>query len=237
MKSRLHFGCCTGWFFAAVLATAITESAWAVPSFFSDDPRLPNPDRPYVMESGNFGFDNLFISSLEIRATNPSQLDTPILNMDGDWEFDSTYDVAFSAFAGIGTGPAVPVTGTGTARARGVAPGGTLIFEPRVYETEMLTLNLQGQVFSQPFMIRESPTLVSGGVTTTEDPCPVCGSPFIGYRISSFFDVFAELSFDGGGTWVPSPQAVRIVQTPEPARALLVLCGVISGFALRRKRR
>src|SRR5688500_264954 len=135
MKARLNFGCNAGCVFAALLVAAITEPAWAVPTFISDDPRLPNPDRPYVLESGNLGFAELFISGLAIRSTIPSQLDTPTMNMDGDWEFDSTYDVAFSAFAGIGLGPPVPVTGTGTARARGVAPGGTLIFEPRVYET------------------------------------------------------------------------------------------------------
>jgi hypothetical protein len=214
------------------------RSAAGAPTFLSTDPRLPNPDRPYVMESGNLGFPDLFVSGLKIWATNPAQLDTPSMTIDGGWGFDSTYDVAFSAFAGIGTGPAVPVMGTGTARAIGVAEPDELIFAPRVYQTEMLMLNLEGQVFSQPFMIRESPTLASLGVTTTEDPCPVCDRPFPEYRISSFFDVFTELSINGGTTWVPSPQSVRILQTPEPGSILLLVCGVGLGMtALGRARR
>ena len=213
-------------------------SAAAAPTFISIDPRLPNPDRPYVMESGNLGFPDLFVSGLKIWATNPAQLDTPSMTIEGGWEFHSTYDVAFSAFAGIGTGPAVPVMGTGTAQATGAAGPDGLIFEPRVYQTEMLMLNLQGQVFSQPFMIRESPTLASLGVTTTEDLCPLCDPPFDTYRISSFFDVFTELSIDGGTTWVPSPQSVRILQTPEPGSLLLLACGVgICMTALGRARR
>jgi hypothetical protein len=94
----------------------------------------------------------------------------------------------------------------------------------------MIMLNLQGQVLSQPFMIRESPTLASRGVTTTEVLCPLCDPPFDTYRISSFFDVFTELSIDGGTTWVPSPHSVRILQTPEPGSLLLLACGV--GFGM-----
>jgi hypothetical protein len=217
--------------------TSIAVTAVAAPTFISTDPRLPNPDRPYVMESGNFGFPDLFVSGLKIWATNPAQLDTPAMNIEGGWEFDSSYDVAFSAFAGIGTGPAVPVMGTGTARATGAAGPDGFIFEPRVYQTEMLMLNLQGQVLSQPFMIRESPTLASPGVTTTQDMCPLCDPPFVRYQISSFFDVFTELSIDGGATWVPSPSSVRLVQTPEPASFLLLLCGVGAGVIAQRYKR
>jgi hypothetical protein len=187
---------------------------------------------------GKFWFPDLFVAGLQIWATNPAQLDTPSMTIEGGWEFDSTYDVAFSAFAGIGTGPTVPVMGTGTARAKGAAAQDGFIFEPRVYQTEMLMLNLQGQVFSQPFMIRESPTLASRGVSTTQDTCPQCDPVFVRYRITSFFDVFTELSINGGETWVPSPSSVRIIQTPEPEGLLLLVCGVGFGVpALGRGRR
>ncbi len=58
-------------------------------------------------------------------------------------------------------------------------------------------------------MLRESPTLHSTGQTTVRsDPR--------GYRISSFFDVFLELSVDGGSTWTPADNSVRLVMTPTP---------------------
>ena len=46
-------------------------------------------------------------------------------------------------------------------------------------------------------MIRESPTLASTGRTTIATLSD-------GYLISSFFDVFTEVSLDGGMSWNPA---------------------------------
>jgi hypothetical protein len=64
----------------------------------------------------------------------------------------------------------------------------------RFFDTEMLQLDIIGG----PFMIRESPTRASTGKTAITD----LGGGL--YRIDSFFDVFTELSLDGGQTWHPS---------------------------------
>jgi len=50
-----------------------------------------------------------------------------------------------------------------------------------------------------PLASRESPTLASTGETR------ITPSPG-GFMISSFFDVFTELSLDGGKTWSPASQ-------------------------------
>src|SRR6185295_11164690 len=79
------------------------------------------------------------------------------------------------------------------------------------FQTEMLSMNLSGNSPVGPFMIRESPTLQSLGATNTT---PVGGQ----FLINSFFDVFTELSLDGGQSWMPSttgPGHVTLV--PEPA--------------------
>lgn len=81
-------------------------------------------------------------------------------------------------------------------------------------------------------MIRESPTLASTGQTTITD---VGGGEF---SITSFFDIFTELSVDGGQTWMPAengPYTVYAQQTPDsgstfsllliPALALVVWRG------------
>jgi hypothetical protein len=64
-------------------------------------------------------------------------------------------------------------------------------------------------------MIRESPTLASTGKTTER---PGAG----GFYIDSFFDIFTELSLDGGQTWMPSDSGAGHVQmdilNPTPAR-------------------
>ena len=78
-----------------------------------------------------------------------------------------------------------------------------------IYDTEMLQLDLTGTGPFGPFMIRESPTKQSTGKTTIQ---VVTG----GYMIDSFFDVFTELSIDGGASWSPAPAATHVDLSPDP---------------------
>lgn len=100
---------------------------------------------------------------------------------------------------------------------------------PGTFDTEMLSMNLQGGTMPPGVMVRESPTRQSLGQTHI---APIGGGM---YRIDSFFDVFTELSLDGGQTWMPSEGApTRVQLTPAPgAVALLGLGGLL---ACRRRR-
>ncbi len=87
-----------------------------------------------------------------------------------------------------------------------------------VYNTEMLAMNLS----NPSVMMRESPTRQSTGKTTVREVAP-------DYYISSFFDIFTEISVDGGATWIPAPESLRIeldnlVKTPGDT------CGTLSIF-------
>ena len=84
-------------------------------------------------------------------------------------------------------------------------------------------------------MILESPTLWSFGQTTITD---IGGGQ---YHIDSFFDIFTELSLDGGSTWLPSAGSTRIELGPNalqqvvPEPAALGLLGVaLLGWRQRR---
>jgi hypothetical protein len=79
----------------------------------------------------------------------------------------------------------------------------------RFFDTEMLSLDIAGGGLPAGTMIRESPTRASTGKTAIHDDG---GGQF---RIGSFFDIFTELSLDGGATWTPSPGAARI-HLPAP---------------------
>ena len=59
-------------------------------------------------------------------------------------------------------------------------------------------------------MLRESPTLQSLGRTGIE---PVAGG---GFKIDSFFDVFTEISLDGGQTWSASDTAGHMALHNDP---------------------
>ena len=100
--------------------------------------------------------------------------------------------------------------------ASGASPGRvwtyhyTDISPTRYFQEEMLSLNISGNGPFGSSMIRESPTKQSLGHTTilTE-----LGGTF---SIDSFFDVFTELSLDGGQTWIPSQEILHIeLQAPS----------------------
>ena len=180
-----------GWRFAielhsALMAIALASPSVAAPSFISHDPRLPNPDRPYVMKTGAGYGAVVGLDDLTIRVANPAQLDIPTINSQGTWEFDSTFDIHYSAILSIGTAPPRYVIGTGSARTVGIAPGGGPILAPRVYDTELLALDLND---GPSFMFRESPMFQSTGLTTVEDACPACGFRLFSFecRVSSMY--------------------------------------------------
>jgi len=99
----------------------------------------------------------------------------------------------------------------------------------RVFDTEVLRMDVSGGTLPPNAMIRESPTLASTGNTFIT---PDAG----GYRIDSFFDVFFELSLDFGQNWAPSTGPGHMVLVPEPAACSLLALAVASLLARRRQR-
>jgi len=99
------------------------------------------------------------------------------------------------------------------------------------FDTEMLALNLSGTSPFGPFMIRESPTLASLGQTKISD---LGGGLF---RIDSFFDVFTELSVDGGQSWIPSSSSAHVVLMPVPEPSLCAFAGLAIAALISRCRR
>jgi hypothetical protein len=77
------------------------------------------------------------------------------------------------------------------------------------YSTEMLQLSISGGSLPPALRLRESPTLASRGrLNAVAD-----GER---YQIDSFFDVFLEVSADGGGTWAPASGPVALDLAPPP---------------------
>jgi hypothetical protein len=205
-------------FLSLCFATTLANSAVALDSFRSIDNRLPEPNHPYDMTSGTVHFPSsppFALYDLQFLPKTPSQLDVPTLNKDGNWEFDSSFDISYKAVISAGLEPAHTVSGFGTARAVGTAPGGSFT---QVFDSELVSLNLFGLSPNPDVMFRESPTLRSSGVTTRENTCPPCASIVTYWRISSYFDVFAEVSFNGGSTWTAGDQAIHIEQIADPAK-------------------
>jgi hypothetical protein len=157
---------------------------------------------------------------------------------DGDGNHDEIeqFDSTLEGTANVVNPPAgqVGVTASGPVVTKvfdRLGPTGPIL--TGTFDTEMLQMNLTGATPLGPFMIRESPTLRSTGQTTITD---IGGGQF---RIDSFFDVFTELSIDGGATWMPDTNGpARVELVPEPGTLTLLGLGaaVLAGLGWRRRR-
>lgn len=98
------------------------------------------------------------------------------------------------------------------------------------FNAQITNFDFAGTFNSHPFEVKQNPGMASTGVTTINQV-----SPGGMYQVSSFFDVFAELSLDNG-PFVPGPERHATVgaATPEPGSlglaglGLLVLAGITS---------
>jgi hypothetical protein len=119
----------------------------------------------------------------------PSTLVKFKLSMDGQNWLDEVTDL------GVLSAHITNTTGTGSTS---------------TFDTEMLQLDISGGSLPPAMMIRESPTKASLGKNTLRsDPR--------GYRVSSFFDVFLEMSTDDGQTWIPANRSIRVQASMPPA--------------------
>ncbi|MBM3934233.1 MAG: CHRD domain-containing protein [SAR202 cluster bacterium] len=90
-------------------------------------------------------------------------------------------------------------------------------------QTEMIAMNLVGHSSMGPVIVRESPTLQSLGMlreTVNNVPGTLDVPPFTSVgTVDSFFDIFTELSIDGGANWIPASNQTRIrgTMTHKPA--------------------
>lgn len=92
------------------------------------------------------------------------------------------------------------------------------------FSVEMIDMLLTGTFMGMNVQIRESPTLPSMGQTSIQ---PAGGGMYV---IDSFFDVFTELSINGG-PWIPSDGSTHVDLVPEPASIVLVGLAFLVGWA------
>jgi len=170
------------------------------------NPALPPTDGVYRSPShvrGEYVGPDLQIVLQDVRL-RPLADPPPVVTTAGTDEIQ-TFQMMAKGTAIITMGGAVgelePVELTGPVQTRvlGKADQTTGQFQAEIVSM-ILSGYIQGVV---PIMIRESPTLASSGQIGIEDADP-------GFFIESFFDVFTELSVDGGNTWIASTGSVRV---------------------------
>jgi hypothetical protein len=202
------------WFPASTGPVRMTLQAPA-PEQVMPTPNLPPTNSSYA-SPGLFSIyaNGVIISNVTHRAFSQSPPPPPP-GQTQTASFDSTVDLLISTDGGAtfraASAPApvaVQVNGRGDLDTSST----------RFFDTEMLALNVSGGNLPAGLLIRESPTRASLGRTSVRQNA-VDGS----YRVSSFFDVFTELSLDGGQTWSPSTAPPgRLTLSASPA--ILITC-------------
>ena len=114
--------------------------------------------------------------------------------------------------------------------------------DTKFYDTELMGLTISGGGLAPNIMLRESPTLASTGQTKVTD---IGGGQF---AIDSFFDVFTEVSVDGGANWTPSQANASHIGFESPVENIptlsqwgLIILGIMllmlgAFYIMRRKR-
>ena len=174
----------------------------AVNEYFSPQPVLPPLNSVYISPAQ---WHVLFAQGIVIRDVRhrffTQNYPLPALGITQTETFSSEVDFELSTDNGATYQPA-----SGHGQRDGASDAQLRMWAARCSSTrEMLQLDLSGN----GILLRESPTLQSTGQTTVR---PVSG----GYMISSFFDIFTEMSMDGGNTWQPAQQAGHVEMQPDP---------------------
>jgi hypothetical protein len=187
-------------------------------NFFTGN-TLPPPNSKYISPAQWHALyaNGIIISNVTHRAFTENSPPPP-LGTSATHTFDSLLDFDLSMDNGASfsriTAPAQV-----TVNLQAVSTSGGI----QIYDTEMLRLNISEGDLPSGLQIRTSPSQPSTGQTT------VAPSSSGRFMISSFFDVFTELSLDGGKTWSPSsasghmemrPDLTAIPPLPEPSPLL-----------------
>lgn len=110
--------------------------------------------------------------------------------------------------------------------------GKTALDEVGTFNDQITSLDLTGTFNGHTAEIILNPAQNTTGQTTITH---LGGEP-PAFRIDSFFDVFTELSIDGG-TFIPGPERTADLTTPEPASAAFAMVGLLTAAVCRLRRR
>jgi hypothetical protein len=201
MKKRLVVGGSA----VALLVVAYSGAAQTSPALFFKSNVVPPLNGTYLSpaQSRAVYANGVLISNVTQRAVTETQPPPPIgtsatrtFNSEVDFDLSLNNGASFSRVS-------APAQITVNLQAVGGSGG------VQNFDTEMLQLNISGGSLPSGVQVRAGTSQLSTGQTTFT---PTSG----GYMVSSFFDIFTEVSLDGGQTWSPATQSTHVDLRPDP---------------------
>jgi len=226
--------------FLSFCATVLV-AAWATVAqgaiYISDTDVILNPDETLVETAGlktewitSIGLPK--VSTVKTRLSNPTGgISPPAPGQSVESFFDIFVELELDGLDGgpfSGSG-----VGSGSLSLHNIGSSGQDGVE---IDWESLSVTLrESPTLPSPreVMLRESPSKASVGHTAIRESPTLPGH----FLIDSFFDIFTELSVDGGQSWIPASSAMHLESVPEPSTFVLGALGILGlGFVAWRKK-
>jgi hypothetical protein len=189
-----------------------TSSLTGIPAYVAQNPvSYPQYGVELLNPFYHFGFTDIVVI-----PSGPNEL--------------ASFDSTLSGSANVG-GTIIPFTLTGPVN---VTTFGNVGMVTGTFAEQMTSMDLTGQVAGHSVELMLNPTPASTGSTTITD---LGGGLF---DIHSFFDVFTELSIDGGAFAPGSGSTLLTLSSiPEPSTWIMYVTAglIVSGYARWRRRR
>ncbi len=226
----MYWKSCFSWLAVALLSTTGAQAA----PYLSDTDVIFNPHEILVDKTANpvrASWD--LATSKSARMSNPTGgVSPPSIGQTVDSFFDIFVELELDGLpggpfvgSGLGSGDLI-ISNIGSSGQDGVEVEWRS-FSVTIRESPTL-------ISPREVMLRESPSKASLGRTEIRESPTLPGH----FQIDSFFDVFTELSVDGGQNWIPASSAMHLESVPEPSTLVLGALGVLGlGAVARRKKK
>jgi hypothetical protein len=223
MNTLISRGPRLGWGAFLVLALCVRPAMAQFTSsddhFYLEGSTYQNPEASTAFYPNGIALDGVELEEPILSAPSTNEVTPPPAGMTFTSFFDVFTDITFTP---IGSGPTTyTAEAVGSESITGPVSGNT-------YDTQMERLDISGGTLPPGVEFRIDPTTPSTGQTTIDGTGP--------YMISSFFDIFTDISLDGGNTWTPATGSIteNLTSLPEPTGLLFL--GLLPVFLMRRRR-